>query len=1480
MDVEVEVDGHGGPAEQPWLWCGWRRGDKPTQVSRTGKTSRYRFAVTLLPGENRIEVGAASSDGRAIGTADLVLKHETAGDAAQPAVAAANRPELMLQTGHSEKVLCMAMSPDGRLLATGSSDNSVLLWDTATGQQLRTLLAHVGEVRCVDFSPDGQRLLSGGHDGMAVLWDVASGIRIRTFEPLNFIDVLAFHPDGKRFLVAMHVSKEAQLWDLELGRAVHTFSHPLSVKCAAFSPDGRQLIVGCADQGNETVGIVWDVNTGREVRRLPAFTEKGYFDSVALSPDGRRAVGTANFNKYFLIWDLETGNILHKVEHEEDLGAAVFSPDGRTVAAAAGRRVGLWDARTGRFLRTIGGMRYGARRIVASANGKFLLTASSGEGLCLWDTETGYLLHDLLTLGKGDRAIAFSPDSAMFAVAGGHDDPTVMLCETATAKQLRVLRGSKEVKWLDFSPDNGRLLAIDGDENATMWDARSGASLWSSKVNTKRIHAPWSPKGDRLLVSRNDSQSPVQIVDAATGERRAGLPRGQDAASTVNDAAFSPDGRFIYTCGGEPNQAGRWACWDAANMTHVRDFRGHAAPIEQLRISSDGSRLLTVADDDLPILWDANTGQQLGQVAQEKSTAGFTPDGRLVIVRPMYGDREVTVWDAKTGQKTRTLRQKTECFAASADSRTLFCSAFEGLSAWDLQSGMQATRFGGHKGGVIKVAYSPDGRRLITGGADADRPAAFWNVETGEQRGSLRGSAQRVSAVAYSPVGGCLLTAAGRSVVVWDLAAGDVRRVLKGHGDEVKLILISPDGQQVLSLDAAGVAIRWELGQGRELQVYTGERSEWMCADFSPDGRRLVLGGGRHGEQGELSLWDTTTGARLRTWNGHEARIQHVAFRPNGRHIASGAAFQSKDTILWDAETGERVRSFALGASANEVQALAFSPDGRKLFISTGAYQGSALWDVDTGGKLADVEIATTVRSVMFSADGKLLLTSGQHGALGAQLWNGETGRPLRTLVGHTDWPLSAAFSPDGKFIASGSKDGTARLWQTESGKELLRLISLNEGRDWIAVTPDGLFDGSAGGRKLVTWRIPGQQQLVPIDRFFNDFYRPGLLTSVAGGQRIEASTRLAASLPPLLKIVSPAAGSVGSPQANIEVQATDRGGGVSPLSIYLNGSRMFAAGKPRREGNVVHRAFQIALLEGENRIEVRGSSGDGSWECEPATLVLRYEQPLPQPELYLVAVGVNRYAEPTMNLKFAAPDASTVAEVFRKRGPALYGADRVHITQLLDERATKAGILAALKEVAAKAKAQDTAVIFLAGHGAMVGQRYCFIPHEFKHKAQKLEDDIREAGLAGDEIDDVASRIAVVRRVVIYDTCQSGGAVGLNRLSRNPFAFRKALEQMNRTQGSFIIAATAATADAQEVPELGHGVLTYALLAGLGAVEAGPLRRQTVQAGEGRLVGVRDWFAFAQDKVPVLTKLYFNEEQFVRFVGSGTDFPILPLEK
>jgi uncharacterized caspase-like protein len=152
---------------------------------------------------------------------------------------------------------------------------------------------------------------------------------------------------------------------------------------------------------------------------------------------------------------------------------------------------------------------------------------------------------------------------------------------------------------------------------------------------------------------------------------------------------------------------------------------------------------------------------------------------------------------------------------------------------------------------------------------------------------------------------------------------------------------------------------------------------------------------------------------------------------------------------------------------------------------------------------------------------------------------------------------------------------------------------------------------------------------------------------------------------------------------------------------------------------------------------------------------------------------------------------------------------------------------------------------------------------------------------LPGDEVGDALGTVRALKRILIFDTCHAGGAVGLARTARNPFAFRGEVERLTRQQGVFTIAATAAGDEAQEVRELGHGVLTYTLLAGLRAADREPVQGLSVEpSNPQRVADVLEWFSFASGQVPRLTRRYFGREQEVQTSGQGSSFPVLPVEE
>jgi WD40 repeat protein len=312
-------------------------------------------------------------------------------------------------TGHTDIVTCVSYRPDGRLLATGSYDHTVRLWDLTTRQVMRTLEGHTQAVWGLAWSPDGKRLAS------------ASG-----------------NPSRR------DTAAEIKLWDTETGKELRTLPSPGGgVYGLAWSPDGKRL----ASAGFDKVVRLWDPDSGKEIRTLPGHTKELW--GVAFSHDGQRLASTG-FDATVRVWDVATGKpVLTASGHEGPVWSVAYSPDGKLLATAGDDwKVRLWDAATGTQLRQLSGHSLSPYSVCFSRDGKRLLSASghrwqpghAGEVIA-WDVATGKELDCLIGDSYGFFAAAFAPDGRHFACAAM--DRSVKLCDLEKAETLPGVLGKE-----------------------------------------------------------------------------------------------------------------------------------------------------------------------------------------------------------------------------------------------------------------------------------------------------------------------------------------------------------------------------------------------------------------------------------------------------------------------------------------------------------------------------------------------------------------------------------------------------------------------------------------------------------------------------------------------------------------------------------------------------------------------------------------------------------------------------------------------------------------------------------------------------------------------------------------------------------------------------------------------------------------------------------------------------------------------------
>lgn len=398
--------------------------------------------------------------------------------------------------------------------------------------------------------------------------------------------------------------------------------------------------------------------------------------------------------------------------------------------------------------------------------------------------------------------------------------------------------------------------------------------------------------------------------------------------------------------------------------------------------------------------------------------------------------------------------------AFSPDGRSLVSGSDDNtIKLWDVSNGREIRTLKGHGEVVRSVAFSPDSHSVATGNSDGT--LKLWDVVSGRELRTLSGHSEAVRSVAFSPDGRSLISGSDdKTVKLWDVSNGREIRTLKGHGEAVSAVVFSPDGKIVASGSYDGTLKLWDEANGKVVRTIKVNMDLPQAVVFSPNGRTIVWCGDNY-----IKLWDAASGRELRTLNGLNA----VAFSPDGQRIVSGGDLNT--LMLWNAVSGKKIKTLSHNGF---VRAVAFSPDGLNL-VSGSSDSTIKLWGTSSGKVLRILSgHNNTIRAVTLSPDGRSIVTGGGGGySNGAPLkfWDAERGQELHTIRGRLAGVDAVAFSPNNQLFVSGSDDSTLTLWNATSGKELRRLSGdSSAGVNAVAFSPDDqtiVSGGGSGGANL-----------------------------------------------------------------------------------------------------------------------------------------------------------------------------------------------------------------------------------------------------------------------------------------------------------------------------------------------------------------------------------------------------------------------------
>ena len=942
--------------------------------------------------------------------------------------------------GHTAPISAMAFRPDGAQFATASQDQSVRLWDSASGRPLAVLRDHAGIPRGLAYSPDSRSLLTWDDRALHVYDVRPDEQRLGIAGPGPDWTIQRINETGTRGIYARKTKPGdvnetgLALWDLTGNRSVAALKPPagytFDLSKAEFSSDGLTLAIEVGNARETAVQLI-DADSGENGSLLDApSVAGGSFQNVSLSEDGGvAALAASNYEDkgrgsqtQAVVWKTASRTKRLQIDVAGGNGAPVLSPDGSKFAL-----------------------------VVAAPSGTY-----EEFDISLWDVASGVKLLQLRRKLDGARDLRFVAGSERLLVSGGAAPP--LLFDTATGRQLNGQGRQKfSAKQAYVSQDGSRLTVTRENGPATVWNSQDGRLI--ATLPGRNRHVYWvrpSLKGERLMTYAQTRESgsaadQLEIWDLATGEKQRLL-----RFDTIEAAEIGPAGRRAVV----QNGANALSIYDAGLETPAREIQ-LATARRSIDFGASDDRMITSDDDGRVQIWDTETARAVGEtfLADGTSPFAFLTAGEGVF--GVHGaDGNLRVVDSGDGRVLRSLLlpKNFESAQASRDHEVVAIAERGGIRIVSTASGEVIDRFERAPGVVEAIQtteaapvffiHAPKGQSLLY---DFKSRKILARIDTA------------ANALLAGPNHNRLAVTRGPMLEVFDVATGD-KTFSSDLGSNAVSLRGDPAGEAIAATTTGKRVLAFSLQDGRQFfakgPLY--RKPQWIT--FGRDSSRLAI----YEEDGRgLTLWNTANDEIVTKFPIDWDALSTSGLSTDWRVRAGDdrIAVVNPDSVveITSARDGNSVCCFSW--DTYKIADVMFLSQGQRLLVVTDEGR-LAVWNIDKGQTEKTHALGDAVPNYghswfISSAAGGTAAILGTTGRI--HLFSNLSLETRKLFSGEEESGTSGAFSPDGTLLATVCKEGVLRVWNTSLGEVLLEL------RDPVAFkSDDAKVRFSVNGRSLI----------------------------------------------------------------------------------------------------------------------------------------------------------------------------------------------------------------------------------------------------------------------------------------------------------------------------------------------------------------------------------------------------------------------------